>query len=101
MSDARGTHDVVGHTITPFVAGGSFDNVILQTDAPELAWATECMRKIGPWRGKLRSAFIHWAVLFNGLDVAARQCDEHAAERRRSLFTVSSYRPDREGVAHF
>lgn len=99
MADPRGTHDVVGHTITPFVAAGFIDNVIIETDDPDLAWATDTMRKIGPWRAKLRSAFIHWAVLFNGLDVASSQCDDRAVEGRPSLFTVSSYRPDPDGIA--
>lgn len=94
MSNPRGSADLVGHTIYPApILPAQTDNVIIQPKDPALRWVGELTERIGPWRARMRSTYIRWALSINGLEVASKRYDEPTWQKTHKEFVISSLRP--------
>lgn len=102
MSTSRGEVDLVGHrvvSVSDQISGSlpPINNIIVKATKLDEQWIEDATRQIGPWRAKLRSTYIRWALAINGLDVAAKKYDDPQWQKSKA-FTVSSARPDGSGV---
>ena len=78
MSEPRGGIDLVGHNIFPsdVYKLAPINNLIISPEDPAQVWIGELTRKIGPWRARMRSTYIRWALSINGLEVASKKYDD-------------------------
>lgn len=101
MSASRGDVDLVGHRVVSIADQISdtlppINNIIVKATNSEEQWVEDATRQIGPWRAKLRSTYIRWALAINALDVAAKKYDDPQWQKTKS-FAVSSLRPNGSG----
>jgi len=97
MSELRGGFDLVGHNIYPPDAYKlvPINNIIINPNNPADAWIGELTRKIGPWRARMRSTYIRWALSINGLDMASMKYED-PEWRSTKTFVVTSLRNEDE-----
>lgn len=95
MTGPRGGFDLVGHNIYPPDAYNvvPINNIVINPKDPGQAWIGQLTRKIGPWRAKMRSTYIRWALSINGLDVASKKYDD-PTWRSTKKFVVTSLRTE-------
>ncbi len=92
-------YDFVGHQYIPINdispdSLGSITNLIFRTDDVKLKWLELSMEQIGYWRARLRSTYISWALMINGLHVAhEKYADPEWIES--NTFRISSVRPSK------
>lgn len=97
MTGPRGGFDLVGHNIYPpgTYKLGPIDNFIITPTEPAHMWIGELTRKIGPWRARMRSTYIRWALSINGLEVASQKYED-TTWRSTKKFVVTSLRTQGE-----
>jgi hypothetical protein len=94
VGDSRGSFDLVGHAIYPApLLPAEIDNFIIEPQDPALKWVGELTARIGPWRAKMRSTYIRWALSINGLEVASDKYADPSWQRVNKEFVVTSLRP--------
>ena len=67
------------------VSASSIQNIIIETDRPDLKWIEESTKSIGEWRNTATSCYIRWALSINGLHIAAEKYSDPNWQRTKAF----------------